>query len=176
MKKEYIKLIAVAILALGIGFFAGMEYKAYQIRSAVDEAFSGIFGEEEPVQETTRPGGVNKLTEKVPLEVVDKEFVEGDFEDYITFTFQLSNRTKKDVEGVKGQVVFNDLFGDQIQRISLSYDEGIPAGETKLYRASIDYNQFIDDDVALRQADLSRVKTEWDVNTIIYTDGSQETF
>jgi len=178
MKKEHIKIVIVAVVALGIGFFGGMEYKAYQIRSAIDDAFSGVFGEEEekPVQETTKPSAINKLTDKVPLEVIDKGFIEGDFQDYITFTFQFTNTTDKDIEGVKGQVAFNDLFGDQIQRVNLSYDEGIPAGETKLYRATVDYNPFIDDDTTLRQTDLSKIKIEWDVNTIIYIDGSQETF
>lgn len=178
MKKEYIKLTVVAVIALGIGFFGGMEYKAYQIRSAIDDAFSGVFGEEQDrsTQEKIKSSAVNKLTDKVPLEVVDKGFVEGDFQDYITFTFQFTNATDKDIEGVKGQITFNDLFGDQIQRVNLSYDEGIPAGAVKLYRATVDYNPFIDDDTTLRQTDLSKIKTDWDVNTIIYTDGSQETF
>jgi len=178
MKKEYIKLIIVAVVALGIGFLGGMEYKAYQIRSAVSDAFSGVFGEdtEKPVQEEKKPAVVNELTKKVPLIVADKGFIEGDFQDYITFTLQLTNTTNKDIEGMKGTLVFNDLFGDQIQRVNFSYDDGIPAGETKPYRATVDYNQFIDGDVTLRRTDLSKIKTEWDVNTIIYTDGSQETF
>jgi hypothetical protein len=39
VKKIIIIVVATAILAGGIGFFSGMEYKAYQIRSALQQAF-----------------------------------------------------------------------------------------------------------------------------------------
>ena len=39
MKKIIIIVVATAILAGGVGFFSGVEYKAYQIRSALQQAF-----------------------------------------------------------------------------------------------------------------------------------------
>lgn len=190
MQKSTIKIIVIAILAMGIGFFGGMEYKAYQIRSAVNDAFSEAFDifdgdkEDDRVNEATISNkeeespilAVNDLTNKVGFEVVEKKFIEGNFQDNIAFTFQLTNKTDKSIEGVKGSVIFNDLFGDQIQKVSLSYDEGLAENQSKLYKASIDYNPFMEKDVELRNIDIEKMKYEWEVNTIIYTDGTQESY
>lgn len=40
MKQKAIYAV-IAVVFLGVGFFAGMEFKAYQVRTAFDEAFSG---------------------------------------------------------------------------------------------------------------------------------------
>lgn len=182
MKKEKIKLLIVGVVALGIGFLGGMEYKAYQLRIAVNDAFSGVFEEEgnnkatSAETEEASEAASNDLTNKIGFEVTEKGFVEYDYQNYITFTFKFTNKTDKDIEGVKGQVTLNDLFGDNIQQLSLSYDEGIAAGESRLYKATVDYNQFIDDDIKLRNTDLSKIKYDLDVGTIIYTDGTQETY
>lgn len=178
MKREHIKLLVIAVVALGIGFLGGMEYKAYQIRSAIGDAFSDVFGEEtgeSDIQEE-KPQASNDLTNKVGFEITNKSFTGSDFLDYNTFTFNFTNNTDKDIEGIKGYVNLNDLFGDRIKRVSFSYDEGIKAGESKLYRASIDYNQFIDEDIKLKQTELAKLKYDWEITTIIYTDGTQESY
>ncbi len=48
-------IIIVAILAGGIGFFAGMEYKAYQVRTALTKAFQQTSSSPTPAQETSQP-------------------------------------------------------------------------------------------------------------------------
>jgi hypothetical protein len=185
MNNQKIKIGAVVLCTLAIGFFAGMEYKAYQIRSTIEDALSGVFDDTNTSPEVTEEKipepkeeekPVNDLYTKVDFAVVEKKFVEGDFSDANTFTFQFVNKTEKDIEGVKGVIHFNDIFGDQIKRVNISYDEGIKAGETKLYRASVDYNQFMEEDITLRQTELEKLKYEWEVQTIIYTDGTQDKF
>jgi hypothetical protein len=167
--------VILAILILIIGFLGGMEYKAYQIRRAIGDAFSTSFGEEKSTV-TNKKNESNNLSKQVDLNVLEKKFSEVDFMEYIVFKFEFINSTEKDIEGVKGNIVFKDLFGDQIQKVSLSYDEGIKAGESVFYKASIDYNKYISDDVKLEQTELSKLKYDWNIETIIYTDGTQENF
>lgn len=183
MGTEKMKMIIIGVVVFGIGFFGGMEYKAYQIRSAMNDAFSGIFDEEETEEvsevvekEEETPKVSNDLTQKIGFEITDKNFVEGNYQDSNNFTFQFTNNTDKDVEGIKGVITLKDLFGDQIKRVTISYDEGVAVGESKLYRASLDYNQFMDDDIKLRNTDLAKMKYEWEVSTIIYSDGTQESY
>lgn len=181
MKKETMKLAAIGVVIFAAGFLGGMEYKAYQIRSVVDEAFSGLFEEDDEhetasAEQNEEAAATNDLTKKVGFRVTEKRFVEGDFADSNHFTFEFTNNTEKDIEGVKGSVIFKDLFDDQIKHVTLSYDEGIPAGESTLYRASIDYNQFMDSDIELRNIELAKMKYDWVVDTIIYTDGTRETY
>lgn len=176
LQNKKVRLAVIMFVVLVIGFFLGMEYKKYQIRSAIGDALSGMFTEdtEKPKIEEKKPQVVNDLTKKVTLEITKKGFIEGDFSDYNTFTLKLTNNTDKDIEGIKGFIVMNDLFGDQITGITLTYDKGILAGESKLYNASVDYNQFMDKDIKLKQTPLEKIKYEWSVQSIIYTDGSQE--
>ena len=168
--------ITLVILLLGLGFISGMEYKAYQVRSAISGAFEDFsFGEvSETKQDNTKTIASNDLNKKVNLSVEKKGFITQSYADYNTFTFKFENNTDKDIEGVQGTINFMDLFGNSIQQIRLSYDKGILAGESKLYDATVDYNPFIDTDIKLKNIELSKMKYEWDVNTIIYSVGSQE--
>lgn len=177
-----IKFIIVAVVALGIGFLGGMEYKAYQIRSAFTGAFSEAFGEDKTTSkqevETPKPEEkaqpVNDLNNNVGFEITDKDFMKSNYQEYNTFSFNLTNKTDKDITGVKGILELKDLFGDNIKTTRLSYDEGIKAGETKVYKVTIDYNQFMDEDMKLKSTDLDKMKCTFDVSTIIYSDGTQE--
>ena len=45
-----------------------------------------------------------------------------------------------------------------------------------MWKAGIDYNQFIDEDVKLKNTELENLKYKWEIYTIIYEDGSKETF
>jgi hypothetical protein len=98
------------------------------------------------------------------------------FFDQISFSLELTNKTDKDIEGVRGHITFMDIFGSHIRDSSLSYDQGIKSGETVVYQVGVEYNQFISSHVKLRQTDLDKLKYQWEVDTIIYTDGTTETF
>lgn len=166
----------LVVLLLGIGFLGGMEYKAYQIRSVFSEAFGNLGSDKSGEEQKKESESVasNDLNKKVVMTVEKKGFVSQSFVDANTFTFKFTNNTNKNIEGVQGTINFMDLFGNSIQRIQLSYDKGIKAGESKLYDATVDYNQFMDEDIKLKNTELSKLKYEWDVNTIVYTDGSTE--
>jgi hypothetical protein len=189
MEKNTIKYIAAGVVIFGVGFAGGMEYKAYQIRSVMEDAFTGVFEgftdgmeESESVSEkeanipAEAPMPTNTLSDKVTFAVTEKRFIEGDWDDYNAFTFQFTNNTDKEILGVKGVITFNDIFGDQIKRVSVSYDEGIAVGESKPYKATISYNQFMDEDILLRQTDMEKLKYEWEVTAIVYADGTEESY
>jgi hypothetical protein len=189
MEKNTIKYIAAGVVIFGIGFAGGMEYKAYQIRSVMEDAFTGVFegfadsveegesaSEKEVNVSTEPPKPSNTLNDKVAFAVTEKRFVEGDWDDYNAFTFSFTNNTDKEILGVKGVITFNDIFGDQIKRVNVSYDEGIAVGESRLYKATVSYNQFMDEDILLRQTDMEKLKYDWEVTAIVYADGTEESY
>lgn len=184
MKKEIFIAIAIFLVALGFGFFAGMEYKAYQIRSTIADGFTSIFGampdedndreaESAPATEKTSSETLT-LTREVGFKVLEKDFADKDFGDEMTFTFLLTNNTTKDISGVKGTIVFHDIFGDEITSLSYSYDKGIEANETITDARTVDYNQFSSSDEKLRNTPLDKLTYDWKVDTIVYADGSKE--
>lgn len=144
------------------------------------DVFSGISnafgGNTEAAKNEEKPKASNDLTKKVGFEITKKGFSSSDFSSTIDFTFQLTNNTPKDMGGVEGIISLNDIFGNPIREVHLSYDEGIKAGETKLYSASIDYNKFMDAHIKLRSTDLSKLKYDWQVSKIVYADGSTEAY
>ncbi|MGH7203510.1 MAG: hypothetical protein ACREHC_03655, partial [Candidatus Levyibacteriota bacterium] len=73
MKKNIRSLIVVAIVAGGIGFFAGMEYKAYQIRTAIENAFK-------PTQSSTsnQTGSTQPPASNGSASLLDQVKAEGD--------------------------------------------------------------------------------------------------
>ena len=177
-KKTILKISAIIIVSFGVGFFGGMEYKAYQIRSGLKEAIgeiSEIFTSE--TQQEKKKGEIlpNKLKEKIDAELVDKGFIASDYDDYITINLRFENKTDKDINGIHGEIIFYDIFDNEIYQSGISYDDGIVKGDSAVWKGQIKYNQFRDDHKKLRNTELENLKYEWLPDTIIYQDGSKET-
>jgi hypothetical protein len=184
MNKKNLLRAALAALIFIVGFFSGMEYKAYQIRSALTEGLKGITGMMDGKttinQKTEDPIAANKLREKVDLTITSKKFDPANIENtqyqnYITMGFKFSNKTAKDIRGVEGTVIFYDIFQNEIKRVNISYDDTpIAANTDKTWVASIKYNQFMDSDIKLNNTELENLKYVWLPSTIIYQDGSSD--
>ena len=106
--------------------------------------------------------------------LLDKGFIESDwrsgiYEDYITFKVEFTNNTDKDIRGFKGAFTFYDIFEEKIQDIMISYDKGIKAKETKIWKGELEYNQFIDSHKKLKNTDLENLQYKWETEQIIYT-------
>lgn len=189
--KDFLKKSCLIVLIAGliVGFFAGMEYKKYQIRSILNQTadeINNIFDiftpEDNTIKEARREPESNltaKLKQVVDVEVVDKGFTSADFsngpyDSTINFSFKFINNGFKDVRGVQGVVIFYDIFDNEVYRSSISYDDGVPAQRSVIWKAGISFNQFMDSDVKLKSMDLEDLKYEWVPNTIIYTDGTKE--
>lgn len=100
-------------------------------------------------------------TSLVRLRFVESNWQAGTYTDFFDIRVAFKNNTEKNIEGVKGTVVLKDIFGELIKSIDLSDDKGIEAGKTRIYRGSMDYNQFMDDDNKLRSTDFAKITFEW---------------
>ena len=199
--KTILKTSVIIVVCLAIGFFAGMEYKAYQIRTAFDDAakeITNLFGGsasatvgEETISKTEDESGLKegrrdeetdsakRLRQMVDMEVVNKgftpsDFMNGRYEDTIDFSFKFINSTEKEVRGVQGTVIFYDIFENEIYRSNISYDGGIPANDSFVWKAGIDFNEFIDEQVRLKNTELENLQYKWIPDTVIFADGSKE--
>ena len=93
------------------------------------------------------------------------------YDDAILMNLAFANHTGKAVAGVKGTLVFADLFGDEFQRISIAYDGGIPVDGVATWNGSVEYNQFNEADKKLAHTDLDKLKVRWEPDTILFADG-----
>ncbi|MBN2747638.1 MAG: hypothetical protein JXR34_13005 [Bacteroidales bacterium] len=115
---------------------------------------------------------VARLKTALIVTVFDKGYVEYDYQKYITYKFAFENKTNKDITAFTGQLVFTDLFDQEIKTISLTYDNGIQANTITDYSATTDYNQFRDEDQLLKSKSLKQVKLVWKPAKILFADGT----
>jgi len=125
--------------------------------------------EEEEEEEEAR---IKKLTESVIVSCFEKSFAEYDYQEYITYKFVIQNKSEKEIRAVKGSISFTNLFDDEIKSLSFLYDQPIGSEKEVNWNAQTDYNQFMDDDVSLKNKDLKDIKVVWKPEKIIFADGT----
>ena len=113
-----------------------------------------------------------RLNQSVMVSCYQKGFSEGDYEDYITYKFVIQNKSDKNIRAIKGAITFTNLFDDEIKTLTFVYDQPIPAGQEVNWNATTDYNQFMDDDQALKNKELKDLKVIWEPEKIIFEDGT----
>jgi hypothetical protein len=143
--------------------------KAIADKAEQDLLAAKMKAEQEKKAEELRGALVVAVTD---LQVFDAAFRGGFTPAHFAISLAFQNKTDKAIQGVKGAVVFSDLFGDEVKTIRFSYDEGVPANGTASWDASLDYNKFMDDDKKLGNASLDKLKVTWMPDIILFNDGS----
>jgi hypothetical protein len=70
-------------------------------------------------------------------------------------------------------VHFTDLFGKEIYDCGLTISDPIRAGEKANWDGSIEYNQFMGQHKAFRNAELKDMRIVWVPESILFEDGTQ---
>ena len=104
--------------------------------------------------------------------IYEKGFTSVDLQDYITMKFAYENHTDKQIRGFKGEIEFDNLFGDKIKTSTLAEDEPLAAGQTRRVSKTLNYNQFMEQDKKLRSTELSNLKIIWKPSQILFADGT----
>lgn len=119
--------------------------------------------------------------QKVTVSVTDKQNLDinynaGRYSPRVEFVFEVYNNTTKDIKGVQGILTIKDLFGVDIMSSSLDF-VGQTIGADSSVTVSdlgLDINQFMDDHVKLYNTDFEDLKFEYEVTSIVYSDGTTE--
>jgi hypothetical protein len=114
-----------------------------------------------------------ELRKAINLAVVSKGFQSADYQEFITIRVAYENTSGKEIRAFRGKIQFTDLFGKEIYESGLTISEPVKAGEKQIWNGSINYNQFIDEQKALRFSDLSNLKVVWKPAAILFSDGSK---
>lgn len=93
---------------------------------------------------------------------------------FVNFELAFENKSDKDIQGVKGILRITDIFDDTIQNIRWSFDNGVKSKQTFVERgAGLDINQFKDEHMKLWNTDFEKLKSTFEVQTIIFADGTK---
>lgn len=144
----------------------GKAWKAEQDRI---EAEQKVLAEKARKDEEDR---ITRLGQALTVSCFDKGFTKYNYQEYITYKFAFENKTDKDITAFTGMIIFNDLFDKEITKFSMTYDESVPSGQRKTWNTGTDYNQFKNNDVAMKNKSLDKMKMIWKPEKILFTDGS----
>ncbi len=118
---------------------------------------------------------------KVTVAVNDKQNLDvnynaGRYSPRVEFIFEVYNNTSKDIKGVQGTFTIKDLFGVDIMSLGLDFTgQAIPANSSAVFDdLGFDINQFMDDHVKVYSTNLEDLQFEYEVTSIVYTDGTKE--
>lgn len=127
-----------------------------------------------PTATPTPPGVAGVIVQMKGMLFVPKNTSAGRFSDSLFFVLQYTNTSQKDIRAFTGFIVFADLFGREIKRLTLTYDKPLGRGLSiedgdKQYAI----NQFIDADQKLASSTLDNLKVSFITESIIFSDGTQ---
>ncbi len=120
-------------------------------------------------------------SQKVTVVVTDKQNLDVNYNarrysPRVEFSFEVYNNTSKDIKGVQGVLTIKDLFGVDILSSSLDFTgQTISAnGSVSVSGMGMDINQFMDDHVKIYNTNFDDLNFEYEVTSIVYTDGTTE--
>lgn len=100
-------------------------------------------------------------------------FHDGDFENTIMVKLAIENKSTKTIAGVKGMLTLKDSFGDVVSTSSIKFEQEIGPASDKSLTLSRRYNQFMETDRKLAEADPKTISSIFTPITIIFVDGSK---
>ncbi|HET7306222.1 MAG TPA: hypothetical protein VFK24_00180 [Gammaproteobacteria bacterium] len=189
--KTVLGYVAVAVVCLVIGFFAGREYLKYEIRSAIQTAADGlqqnfasaldVSSHNEPKRDSNTTVSKPAVPQPVSVTLITKGFRPHDYqsgriEDAITFTLSFKNRTKKDIRAFGGVVTFSDLLGNKILDLHLAINDPVNAGTTMNWDGYITYNSLDDAQRTLRAAKVRNMNVVFSAKKVLFGDGTSKRF
>lgn len=151
------------------------QQKAWQEEKAKEQARQQALADEIKQKKLE---ALKAMNEALTVTMLTFEFREGNpraqqYSDYFNVKIGFKNNTSETIKGAKGVFVIKDMFGDELKRVNLSNDQGIPAGETSTISGSIDFNQFIDGDKKLKATPFDKLDFEWGPELYIFENGTR---
>lgn len=127
-------------------------------------------------EEPKLPDKKEEQEDLITAELLGKGFSSENYTDSITLQISFENKTGRDIRAFEGAVVLSDLLGNQIKRVRLSDSEPRWSGNNYLWNGTIRYNQFIQEDIELRNTSLDALNMDFEVQKILYADGVRQEF
>ena len=169
-----------ALMGMGLGILlcAIIAWVAWSVHSAVTHQRSVPLGRV--------ASAVDRMLETAGVTVTSKDFISPATEarrvegsrpvgrldgEFIRISGELTNRGSRDIRAIRGDIVFTDVFGEEIKRVSWADERGVKAGKRKPYDTEFVYDGIILSDQKLRNTPLVNMTVRWDPQVILFADG-----
>lgn len=107
-----------------------------------------------------------------------EDYDAGRYSPWVSLAFDVSNLSSKDIKGIQGVLMIKDMFGADILSSQCDFTgKTIPAGDSVSFDdLGFDINEFMDEHIKLYNENFEDLIFEYQMTSIVYTDGSAETF
>jgi hypothetical protein len=143
-------------------------------------AQKGLLDQRTDNSDQTQP----KPSEPSPVEVIllSKTFkaanykADNDFKAAVRIELSITNKTTQSIRAFDGVLTFMDLLDNDIYFTKLAINDPVGAGATIKWNGSMSYNQFMEADQRLKNAEQANIKTKFVPRKILYADGNMKMF
>lgn len=132
-------------------------------------------------RKTKIPPELKQESKVVTIELIYKGFEQAnlkarEFAGQLKFVLEFKNISDRDIRAFDGNVVFADIFDNQVLSMKLDANTPVPANKIYIWNGSLSYNQFLDSHVQLQSLDMQNIKTYFVLRKVWYADGSTQEF
>lgn len=159
------------------------DQEAWAAKVKVEEELAAVKRKEEEARaaelrkkvEAERRAAEEQFAKTLSVALTGKRNQQGEYgKQFVYLHVAYENKTDKDIQGVKGVLHINDIFGDKIVNVRWSYDRGVAANKRAVETGSgLDLNRFTDSHMKLWNTDFDKIKSSFEVQTIIFKDGTK---
>lgn len=103
----------------------------------------------------------------------DADFENGEYQSTIQCEFAFRNTGAKTIKAVKGTADFDNLLGDRIYSTGIEQAITVPPGQMVTWIGSIDFSEFDQSLVTLRNTDMPQLRFHFIPSTVLFTDGTR---
>jgi hypothetical protein len=133
---------------------------------------------EESRASPNQPAPPHELAKAIMFAVLEKGFIPADpdsgrYKALVTLKCAYQNVSPKDVRAFTGTLVFQDLFGREIFKVTITISDPVRAGQQAAWSGTVSYNQFVEAQQRFRAAELRDMKVVWAPASIIFSDGTK---
>ncbi len=112
----------------------------------------------------------------VSVRLISKRFHPGQYDNQILFELAFTSALPKAAHAFTGVVVFQDLFDRDIMRVNITIENPVVPGGSVKWSGGVDYNQLTANHQRLRSIPQSGLRTKFELEQVIYQDGTRQRF
>jgi len=100
----------------------------------------------------------------------------GEFDAFVTFKLMVRNISDRKIRAFDGILRVTDLLDNNIINLNVAINDPVSPTSSMTWPGTMRYNQFLEHDKALRNAEFNNIKTSFQVHKVLYDDGTSQTF
>lgn len=114
-----------------------------------------------------------EISDAVTVAIENIQPADDGFSKAINIKVAFSNKSGKEISGVKGSFHISDSFDEELKTLNLSYDKNIKPGATAEWLGNAHVNQFTPGDLKVYQTPFDKLKVRWVPEVVLFTDSTK---